>query len=925
MKGKLKLKGYYFMNQIIRNYKKITVAVMASLSLTSCSSGNSGGGNNTPQTVRVQGPISYQEIQQMFTTPIRSNKNSLKSGGGCGSVLGNVSTGLSIATGFISLIPRAGTALGLVTGTAGSVLGYMGSNAGNSCVQQEFANMQLQLNTQAQEIATISVNLQDATTALWGASDLEAIANYNTDYGSYSVSIGNITGSGGFVQEFMQDAGFWYSDSHTLTPAAQSTNVESAILAILSSQGTADYSSLQAVTSSGSASFITSVRQIAGVTVKFNQSQNQVTVWADSQYLTMLEDLQLALAATMTYQGTAINLVPFLSQYNGIVVNTYQQSLYAVQQAYAVAYMINYINYANYTQNPQAASSDYLQDITSVTGAYYNPTNIGAMPGYPNTESGQAAYYNNAQEELTLVFAQIVNQLYLNTLNYIITDVPVGNQSYSSQSFEIYTSSQSSQGQFIFESTNEVIPYLANVGTGVGSATAALYSALQNSPAITGTAGKNLIDSLNQVAQSQTLLYYQYPLPNVVSCVNALEKYSLQNGALGKMQDFYNTESAQTACAPMLTTANGSPVESSVVSGQTIQPYYVNNDYPALMGSVTNNIAACNGQSVGSLPGYNLYIYAPTVSYLYTLGQVGVSYLMCGNWSTDNFPSNGSTNGQLILSGVTGQSVYTLNPLGNFDNSWSYGTNFYYSQNSPQTPNNGGVNTAIGLWTANGGYYPTSNMTNITLLNFNSQNWSSSSSNYNNNNGDIVTQLQSGWMNENHPSVSNGDAVANVAAIQITLPDGFIAPLALTYTNISGWGGNYVAITPNPNALQVYIESSSLYGTDNVYYWTPSSGNTDWAPSFNNNYQYSYSGNGGNFVGSGFSINNNMVLLNGAGFENSPYNGQLMQNANAWIVLNPSSCPTSVPNPAGQWTWVDGLQAYMYYTPQQSYNWICSW
>ncbi len=426
-----------------------------------------------------------------------------------------------------------------------------------------------------------------------------------------------------------------------------------------------------------------------------------------------------------------------------------------------------------------------------------------------------------------------------------------------------------------------------------------VYYAYQNSNT-NESAGINLTQSLTNLSSgssSPSLLYYQYEgILNNSLYQNELQQYLGSNPSNPSFSNFFQKEFSSGEHLQMFTTTTGAFINKAIASWDTIQLYLSGESTNAatFMGSVESNISSCNPASIGNLPGYNLYEYIPQESYQYHLGTVGKTYLMCGNWSTSNFP----TNGQITFSNATNLSSYTLNPLGNFGGSYKYGTNFYYAQTSAQTPHNNSTNSAISLWTAESGSYPTNNMAEITLLNFNQQNWSSTSTNMNNSNGDVVNYLNAGWMGSNYPSsIPSNGGVANLAAIQITLPDGFIAPVVLALANISGWGGNYVALAPNPNATTVTIDGSSLYGLGN----TSSFGtyaSSDWAPVLNSNYSYNYGVSNSSFLGSGFTINNNTVLLNGAGFENSAYDGQKMQNADVWIVLNPSSCPSSVANPA---------------------------
>ncbi|MDD3266561.1 MAG: hypothetical protein PHC75_05200 [Burkholderiales bacterium] len=802
-----------------QNYpiKVIITVVISSLSLIGCSNGAS----NTPQPTYPQGPISYKSIQQLFTPQQEKQikqRSLLLSGSGCGAVMAQDAAGLAIASGFISLIPYAGPALAAVTGATGDSIGLMGTTAGNNCIIEEFANMQAQLNTQAQEINQIVKNLNLSTNEIWNQMTSNDGTTLSIANNLYSQTINTISSQeNGAIYQAMTKAGFWNPDTYQV-------NSQMTINNLLSESNTSNYSSF--------ANYIntidinSSVQQISGTQLNNLQASKN----NNSEYINMLSALYNAFETQLVSQASSEsnnNIVIQIDQYNQTVMALYQQSLYTMQQAYTLSYLINNINYTNYRSQAQ---STYLSDISYLKGAYYNPTDIPS--NYLNNESGQSAYYNYTQETLTNVYAQLVNQLYLNTLNYIITDSPVGNQSYPDNHSFIYFDPTTESNI----TTGEKISYSSAVGSSVTSATNVLYTAMQNSNA---TFGPNLISALESAAHGQSTLYYQYSgIHNVAQCSAALSKYNAIYGSSGTIADFYQNY-AESSCEPVLASKNGAPVESSIMSWSTIQPYYIDNGYPSLMGSVINNISACNGNSVGQIAGYNLYNYVPQNN-IPSLGQIGVPYLMCGNWSTGQLPSNQQIITELSIAGIYYPGFWPTSY-------WEDGTYFSFTEYMP-----------------------------ITVMNFNMRNW-----NYENASnltiGSVYTSLFAGWMNYNYPSVSKGTGVSNIAAIQVTFPDGFIAPLGFVNTNISGWSGNYAGISINPNILNVTVDGNQLLDTSNVV-----ANSNQWGPAANS--FYAINNDGIILHPTAFRINNNTLMANGDG-------------NNMIAILNPTnpvSCSTQI-------------------------------
>ena len=99
--------------------------------------------------------------------------------------------------------------------------------------------------------------------------------------------------------------------------------------------------------------------------------------------------------------------------------------------------------------------------------------------------------------------------------------------------------------------------------------------------------------------------------------------------------------------------------------------------------------------------------------------------------------------------------------------------------------------------------------------------------------GTFYSAIQSGWIDENMPSSSDmpsdslNDVLYHSMALQTSLPDGFIAPYAVSMSfmqnlewgvvHVSTYEGYTIGVSPNPNVIKagVTIESSGIYNAIN--------------------------------------------------------------------------------------------------------------
>lgn len=866
------------------NLKKIFILITSALvgfTIVSCG----GEGNNsttiTPQKAPT-GPISYQQLDDYFGQMPKSSLQGVilnSAGSGCGGIMSNVGTLFTVAAGFLTFIPDAGPAIGTIVNAAGAISGAVGASAGNNCTAQTLANQQYTLALQESQIVQLNNQMAASNNIIWSAISTNSQNIAFTSFIDYKTSTQNIVSSNGIVASYLQKGGFWQNGSDFSVNTGY--NVESLFTNVTS------YTNLLIFTDAINQSF-NSVADIVGVKVSSN---GIVSSDPTSTLMVLYTNMSTVLqnqAIEEVQNNNPTNLIQLIQDYNNSLAVTYQTSLMALNALYQVTYLNNQINYMKYAMNNKDVIHymPYLSNLGSLNNTYYNPKQITST-SFPDNESGQAAYYNSVQQNLTQVAAQMANQLYLNTLGYIVTDPMTAKQLENSQGNLQYTSQLTGK-----LTTAETVNY-SGLGVNVESATALIINAI----------GKGLtLNNSNYQTNFQTsvqnlginALFYQYGgINNIVAINNQLQKYNQTNSTTGSMYDFMsNYMPSPNTTIPAMITSNGSLVESAIASTATIQPYFINNGLPQLMGSVTNNIAACNGTNStasGGLPGYNFYIYTPNVS-TPSLGQVGTPYLMCGNWSTAGMPT------QITNNNTTDVTTYYPGLAPTYQNDTA-GTLIIYSNlvsNSPTSGNSGQqlANCLAGADAFNTnlcGNFPTSG-NNITLTNFNAQNWAGSNQQSNSFQfGANSSAIFTGWMTNNYPSGINAQgAVTNLAAAQITLPDGFIAPIVLTNININGWKGNYIGIGYNPNVESVTIDGKSLLdGSNNVY-----SGTNSWgvAPSTT---QASYNGSNGPFLTiPAIQVNNNTIMMN-----SNAYSQVMNKTGVSYITINPTSCPNAWSGP----------------------------
>ena len=603
----------------------------------------------TPQA--PPGPIPYGVIDAAFSgkpVPAKKSRSATprSSSSNCASVMSSSSAGVDVAVGVINLIPYVGGSLGLGLADLSS---NSGDNAAEACISGQFATINGQLAFQESQIAQIQSELKSAELKLNQAFMDASYVNVQNDQETFATNVQNLAqcAAGGFYYDFMIDFGFW-DGCYAPTAATIQGVATSATYASQSSFGEANQTS-----------FNDSVKAVSAIDVNAadcigpllpnppsrpqSDCYKQVQSMGGQAVTNLQQALTIALNATIADATVnSQNVVPLYDEYNQYLVGYYQQSVVALQAGYTLESLINQLNYYNAGKSPSAIDS-----LGQVPGTYYSYQALQSALGSNPSASAQAQYYNLAQKALTQVYVARMNQLYLDTIGFVVTDGAVGNQS--------WPSATDVSGNRI----NAGIDYSTSVGaqatTAKGGLTASTPIGLL--PAAATQGGQWM---------SNAALYQYYGLRNAGVCYANLLQWNIKNGTAvqGQTGNWYPTTfpsqdelsggAFDTLCPPILTTATGGsvsapPTSSALTScatyavmpgaqggsgscydGNSLVPYYAAaGGLPELGSAVLTNLLLCSSNDpsltwflVGSANAGN------------SAGLIeGDWALTCGNWA----------------------------------------------------------------------------------------------------------------------------------------------------------------------------------------------------------------------------------------------------------------------------------------------------
>jgi len=571
-------------------------------------------------------------------------------GSGCGSLRTQDSNAQFIISGFVNFVPVVGPGLSVATNTFGTTAGAQGSKAGDACVTSQFDLMNGQLSDQEGQIQLLQGQLASQQNQIYAAIAAGANQVRKLDLTNYDNAVAGMVatpqGTIGIVTNAMIELGFWKQTLEGIAPVTGAT--------IAGSSSGTPFADVQQAANSQAPAFESQLDDLAGSNMNYSTctdpgcpgyvvldpSSSLLQLWVDEAQQ-MEEDAQQNV-------NDQTNVVALFDQYNNAIVNQYQTSLGAIQQAFTLEAMVNQLNYDHATSSctwGQASVCGMISSFGGVPGTSYQY--CGSLPAGSScpttTLAAQTLAYNTAQKALALVYGWRVQALLDAALGFIFTDAPIGAQSYPATAIAKTVDS---------ESLSSVVDYAGLLG-----------SLLPSLAGVQGTPLGNLPDAVSSGStwEADGALYQFSGLNNINGCANAILD---ANDALGAATQL----PPANPCPPPIfqTSANG-PVNQAVYSGGQLQPYTSQGGTLALSGALQLNLRLCNPTNP------QLTWYSPPAS---NTGNdaglvLGQWYLDCGNWAQIGQP------GWTCFSGGGCPADW-----GNPSSTWTWVTSQYFGDSS---------------------------------------------------------------------------------------------------------------------------------------------------------------------------------------------------------------------------------------------------
>lgn len=611
--------------------------------LCSCGSGVSNSNENPlPQKTLPLGPVSYTQVNDFTGAPITfiANKlaiNSLKYNNlgsnitfsdpiknqtNCvnpiqqmsyQSQVGEDAKIVSFFGNMLSFIPVVGSVLSFGASASSFGIGqylYNHPTGLTSCLaysDQTFTNdlneVQNELNGIESQVTDINGQIQILLSDI--VINARSIAGINNQsLNQAELYINGSDSIDGMTQDFLKYSGLANQDGES------SGNT-------LLDMSTNDYSEISTMVISDNINYQIALTNSSGTQVNNSclnncyqyVSQNQgsaLILTYQSIYESYLDQIQQTLSQSQ-------NIVPLVQNYNNTLVYLYQQSMLTLQSAYSIEFMINK---ANYFAAIRGLNKQYqIPTLSNYGGTYY--TYSGKIES--DNLVAQTNNYNLTQQQLSLLYSAKFNQLYINTIQYIMTDPAATFQLESSQIMYYDVNG-------VLKSIYESNEYLNNVSKNVVSP-------------ISFAPGSQWKTNNNGV---MGVLYQFDGIRNPAICNSSLSNYVKNESSESKP---FNAIS----CPVLFNSVNNS-TESGYYNGINLIPYVANYNTQTvtLTESVNNIISACNiGETIGSITG-DFYFWLPSATN--SPNKQNSSYLMCNYWN-QNFSNTYNSQLNNIYSG----------------------------------------------------------------------------------------------------------------------------------------------------------------------------------------------------------------------------------------------------------------------------------
>ncbi len=575
-----------------------------------------------------RGPLGYEALGVYFPNDATtSSMRPLSSIGtvsqalesGCGSELGKTATGLKVATFALDFVPGVGPALGLATHGGAVAAGFIGGKKSDACMAATFDAINQALATQASQIEGIIEGMGLAQDAFYA----EAYTNRLTDaqqwaylwkHNGLDVLSPTSADQGGIFGNFMVLAGLW---SDLQGPSVAGVDVKQIAV------NTVLFEDLRSYVQSQTQPFQAAVSDLTGTQVQgpcVIDCYKNVAAKSNSALIGMygqtFEVLKARMNVLLPYSHpnntfTAANVVPAYDSYNDTLTSFFQRAMVGLQQAYTLESLVNQLNYNRGAAASSPSGVAQINALNAIGETHYD-YNRQVVNGVAPSEDTQAKAFNQAQKKLAYFYAARFNQLYLNTLNYIVSDVPAGPQQYPIGDIT-----------WIFngETYRHAAPAYASE---VGKALKATYD--RSTSTDQGPTPMSFLPKATDGSWQARGVLYQYPgLRDVAKCINAVQAY---NQSVNQVSTLADALAQPDACPAIFAAADGKGLNQGSYDGDTLRPYVEIGGKMELSGAIKDNLKFCDetAPALGWL--------APTGSFVGNEAalEAGKTYLSCGRW-----------------------------------------------------------------------------------------------------------------------------------------------------------------------------------------------------------------------------------------------------------------------------------------------------
>ena len=552
--------------------------------------------------------------RSMMTTPAAAQSidsqqvTAQEATSGCGESYQNIGETEMMFAGAASIVPVAGPFLGHMLEDQAYNNAIDASNAADACIEGQIEIINEQLANLQSQISQLQLEAQQAAGVFYQSEFDQDQAIAGSYAQQYAASLATISpGSGtseGLFGNFMLNVGFWepgdvVASGFTIDDATTPTRFQSAVQAV----NPGSQNQFQQAIANLSGTMLQSSKCPGGACAK------QVLQNPNSQLVGLLNSKAAALQAQWKMNvgaGTAsgTNVVTIYDDYNNALSDDYQSSLNSLQQGLTLEQLTNQMNF------------QYAYDNCSATSSWSSCSQIaswGAIPGTSFNISNQPAgstwndaviAYNATQKQLFSVYKARVNRLASTTLQYLVSDVPFGPQSYPTGSLPVTVGSQ--------QQSLPAVNYSKLIGAAL--------------PSVPGGPSQYPMLALPNAAggtwQDDAALYQFGALYSAQQCAAAV----LNNDGA----ELLSTVVADPTNCPVLFATSGlGALNDSYYDGDRLQPYYASPTGIVLTGAMQVNLRLCNPTSS------MLTWYQPGTSNINNdAGLTADSwYLNCGNWT----------------------------------------------------------------------------------------------------------------------------------------------------------------------------------------------------------------------------------------------------------------------------------------------------